>query len=966
MRDPESPPAVERSLGDHLAESACLAALLGLPLFFLVFTDRVFEPEKAALLRWLALVAGAGVAAEAWNRRRLGRRDRPPRPAPWPARRSRDPLVLALLGLLLLELISTLGSVSPAISLMGSEARGQGLATTAALAMMALCAARIAGRPGGPTRLAAFAGASLLPSGLYGLLQARGLDPLPWEGDVVTRIAGAAGSSLMLASGLVMGLPLAGWLTLRAWRAASRRPGALAIVALATWLVTLGLGLLALAASGSRGPILGLAGGLLILGLARTIQLRRPKPALALTLTGIALAGGLLALNFGPSALDPLRELPLLDRMAIALHPDRDTTRVRLRLWEGSAAALAESPPHRWLIGHGPETMDLIWAPYYSPILAYDEPRGWVPDRAHNLVLDGLLTGGLLGLASLLTVFGLALRRAWTWMRSAPASEDHREARGFAFAAFLLLTAHLIELQTGFAITLTRLLTWVVAGALVGIGQPDHRPQPVLPPDRPEPRSPTRPSTSGLADATLGMLVTGLCLGISLLRPYLVGGGPAAVASLITISCAGVGLSIAGAHRRAPSLAAGDRALDRLPLRGPIAIALTFAAARLWLLSRGSQIGTDHLALALAGSTIFLAALFCSLLWHARSLNPTPSTAPDGRISIRASLAPALLLALALGIWPVMAPVAAGALAKEGRRVWQAPVAALRLDAQPGRAESFLHRALRRYDAARRIAPWEPAYDLAAARARVELADLLADRAARARAAEPIEPDPPTSPDAPNPPPAPNSPPAEVASPAKSASDRPSTLASAAFDAALADLDAAESKAPTSPLPAITRARTLRVRAEREVDPTLRTEGWASAREAYSIAIRAAPAWPEILDEAASTALAAGEAPSALELCHRALALDPFYRSAWRCAAAAERALGRPARAAEAYARYFEDYRNASDLLARRLQIEVLIEAGRHAEALTAALELRDLSPQDPALTELLNRLQPSPPNDSR
>ncbi|RIL08650.1 nicotinate phosphoribosyltransferase, partial [bacterium] len=60
-----------------------------------------------------------------------------------------------------------------------------------------------AGRPGGLGRIGTAIGCGVLPAGLYGVAQSFGLDPLPWSGDVVTRVVGPAGASVLLGAQLV-------------------------------------------------------------------------------------------------------------------------------------------------------------------------------------------------------------------------------------------------------------------------------------------------------------------------------------------------------------------------------------------------------------------------------------------------------------------------------------------------------------------------------------------------------------------------------------------------------------------------------------------------------------------------------------------------------------------------------------------------------------------------------------------
>src|SRR4051812_21796025 len=79
--------------------------------------------------------------------------------------------------------------------------------------------------------------------------------------------------------------------------------------------------------------------------------------------------------------------------------------RQRVLIWQDATQAIAGP---RLTIGYGPETQTLALEPHFPVELAQRFPNARF-DRAHNLVLDTLLTTGLIGLAVLaLTVVGVA------------------------------------------------------------------------------------------------------------------------------------------------------------------------------------------------------------------------------------------------------------------------------------------------------------------------------------------------------------------------------------------------------------------------------------------------------------------------------------------------------------------------------------------------------------------------------
>ena len=114
---------------EGVMEAAWLLALVVTPLFFDIFSARVFEPDKITLLRSLALVALA-----AWLVKLIS--EGGPR---FDAIRSqyasvkgflRLPLVIPVAALVIVYVIATIFSVSPYASLYGSYQRLQGTFTT--------------------------------------------------------------------------------------------------------------------------------------------------------------------------------------------------------------------------------------------------------------------------------------------------------------------------------------------------------------------------------------------------------------------------------------------------------------------------------------------------------------------------------------------------------------------------------------------------------------------------------------------------------------------------------------------------------------------------------------------------------------------------------------------------------------------------------------------------------------------
>ena len=975
-----------------VVESIALSAVLVLPWYVAVFTERVFEAEKMAALRALALPAAAVCVAYGASPDRRARLAALWRTMPAAARC----LAAAAALFWLAEGVTTLTSRAPHVSVLGSYDRGFGWLSTTALAVVAAGAAGIAARPGGAERLAAFIGASILPPALYGIGQRFGADPLPWFGDVVTRVSGSAGASVMLGAHIALALPFAVWATATAYRVAAvdqarrtvrtaDRPSirTAAQRRLAAWLLVDAAAVVALVLSGSRGPALAVAGAVGITVLVAAARAGRSRLAVGVVALAIVALAAIGALNRWPAAFGPIAQLPLVDRLAFALDPDRSTTRVRLRLWEGSVAAIGDLEA-RALVGTGPETMPLMWAAHYPSILAYDEPRGWVPDRAHNLWLDRILTTGALGALALLALIVAALVAAldglgliagrrgaaavvatWLgaatgaaaiariadsgWRLAAPAfglglvaglaiwltcvaiRRPHANdlsypspsigggvgARqrdggggllGLPIAALATLTAFVIETQVGFVVTPTAIVLWLTLGALIGAalggGQAER-----------EEDAPT--FGDGMFAAAL-VAVTGL---FDFGRSGLVGSGALGALVLVVGASAGVGVAIGG-----------GQPVDRRFVRGDavrVGVVIGAAAVAHWLALRlGTNGPSDAVPAAAATVGVWAAAIGVLIALRA-----------GARVDVRRHMAraAAVVLAVAATTALVLSTTVADAAYKEGRAAWEAGVPAWRARGDVGRAEALLDGAVERYRLAARLSPFEPRYRLALGMAEDVRGDLLTEvltgeleRTGRADATDEY---------------------ADVNG--GGAGDKVADLADlaerrdAAFDRAMAAFATAQRLSPGDPVAVLAKARGLRVWGDLTRERTRRAVRLASARAAYAAVRSLAPNWPEVLSEAAAVELLDGDVKAARTLAERALALDGFYYQGWKTVAQARLADADPAGAADAWARYFDDPRNAGDVAALRARAAAQLQAGDAAGALDTAQAVVRLAPDD-------------------
>jgi tetratricopeptide (TPR) repeat protein len=433
---------------DKVMEAGWLLALVIVPLFFDVYSSRVFEPDKIGLLRtiatfmvvaWLAKFAEEVLAGEG-GRQVTGE----PRALD---RFLRTPLVVPTLLMAVVYILATITSVVPRISLWGSYQRLQGTYTTFSYMVVFLVILQTLRRPEQVRRLLTTMILTSLPIALYGLLQHYHLDPLPWGGDVVSRVASNMGNPIFVGAYLIMVVPLTlarmiqlgttalgdlrreiklglglvfgALLVVQTWAWSTigfergllaallimvmlalaaiyfRRP-VVRFVLLGGYGFTLSAQLVCIYFTASRGPWLGMIGSLFFFGVLYAFARRWRKTTVALVSGAILLFFVLILMNVPNTPLAQIRNLPYVGRLGSVFETEGGTGKVRVLIWEGVVNML-QANPLRTLIGYGPESMYVAYNPYYPPDLAHYEARNASPDRSHNETFDSLVITGVLG-----------------------------------------------------------------------------------------------------------------------------------------------------------------------------------------------------------------------------------------------------------------------------------------------------------------------------------------------------------------------------------------------------------------------------------------------------------------------------------------------------------------------------------------------------------------------------------------
>jgi tetratricopeptide (TPR) repeat protein/O-antigen ligase len=401
---------------ERLIEIGWLTLAAGLPLFIAPWGQNPFELPKAVLLWAVVAVMGA-----VWLTRGVKQAERPD------AQRATGAWSLAL-GLAIV--LSTLFSINPLQSAQGSYDRMQGALTTLCnLALFLLIADQLRTSAQIERLLAAITWGSA-PVVIYGLLQVLKLDPLIWQVEG-SPVISTLGRSNFVAAYLVLVLPIT-------VACAGQARGKVVRFVYAGLMVAQ---LACLTATLSRAAWLGAAaaGGVLLLVVAWNRGHRR-WAAFAAGVGFMGLLGGQIVLAFTPGLIG--------------------SAGARTTIWQATWPLVAARP----ILGYGPETFGQVFTTAYPPELVYLQGRAVLVDRAHNLILDTLISTGGAGVLVYAALIGTALLagvRAFSKVQS-------RQVRVVVGVCLASSVGHLVETQFSFPVTTTAALFWIILGVLAG------------------------------------------------------------------------------------------------------------------------------------------------------------------------------------------------------------------------------------------------------------------------------------------------------------------------------------------------------------------------------------------------------------------------------------------------------------------------------------------------------------------
>jgi hypothetical protein len=232
--------------------------------------------------------------------------------------------------------------------------------------------------------------------------------------------------------------------------------------------------------SGARGGLLGLLFGLCVAAFTFSAWRRAWKVLVASAATAVVLLVALALLNAPRSPLAALAQLPALQRLGQLANVEAGTpVWFRLRVWSGILSGWRQqlngrevvpgtSPWARDALGYGLETqlvtLDVLTSAPLGPLGVVGESwRGsYLVDRSHNVLLDHLVTGGLVGAGLWVALVGSVLVVAVSRVRAAASREEASVCVGCLGA----VCAHVAEGQVGIVTPMPLALFWITAAVL--------------------------------------------------------------------------------------------------------------------------------------------------------------------------------------------------------------------------------------------------------------------------------------------------------------------------------------------------------------------------------------------------------------------------------------------------------------------------------------------------------------------
>lgn len=185
-----------------------------------------------------------------------------------------------------------------------------------------------------------------------------------------------------------------------------------------------------------RGSLLGLGVGLGVFFTWYFIRFRAvwAKRVILVIVAGIAIFGFVVATPIKDSAL--IKNSRFLSRLTDTSF-DAFTAKTRFWAWEAGIKGWQEGPKTIFL-GWGPENFNIPFSKYFNPLFFNGPGSETLFDRAHNMFVEILVTMGLIGLVSYLSIF-------WSFFSSLKQLPNDKEMSVYRIGFTSLIIAYVIH-----------------------------------------------------------------------------------------------------------------------------------------------------------------------------------------------------------------------------------------------------------------------------------------------------------------------------------------------------------------------------------------------------------------------------------------------------------------------------------------------------------------------------------------
>lgn len=289
-------------------------------------------------------------------------------------------------------------------SFWGNTERGEGILTLLHVAAFFFMLTGLAGNMRFWEKFFTFQVLVSFATAIYATLQKAGAS-FVISGDV-TRVSALIGNASFYAGYLLINVFLAGWLFSRARHAWQKVAFSLIIV---YELVILNL-------TGTRGAMLGLLVGILIvvLGLAATSRKTKVRLVLGVLLLVFMLSGFLAWAARDSGAFSPSGGIYRITHLSVG----DITTQSRLLTWQAAWKGWQD----RFFLGYGYENFNVPFNKYFPAAIFRDSGSQIWFDRAHNIFFDIATTTGVFGIGAYLSFYFLSFWMLYRHYRRDPAA----------------------------------------------------------------------------------------------------------------------------------------------------------------------------------------------------------------------------------------------------------------------------------------------------------------------------------------------------------------------------------------------------------------------------------------------------------------------------------------------------------------------------------------------------------------